>query len=37
MVQLIQNIVPRTCVGSFYNECTWSTPLDPKLNFCYVS
>ena len=37
MVQLIQNIAPRTCVGSFCNECTWSTPLDPKLNICYIS
>ena len=34
---LVQKFVPRSCVGIFYNECTRSTPLDPKLMFCCVS
>ena len=35
-VQLMQKFVPRSCVRSFRNERTWSTPLDPKLNFCCI-
>ena len=33
----VQKFVPRSCVGIFRNECTRSTPLDPKLSFCCVS
>ena len=29
--------MPRSCVRIFRNERTRSTPLDPKLMFCYVS
>src|SRR6185503_6068424 len=29
--------VPRSCVGIFRNECTQSSPLDPKLAFWSVS
>ena len=35
--ELVQKFVPRTCLGSFHNECTRSTPLDPKLMFWCVS
>ena len=35
--ELVQNFVPRTCVGIFHNERTQSTPLDPKLMFWCVS
>src|SRR6185295_7502025 len=35
--ELVQKFVPRTCVGIFRNECTRSTPLDPKLIFWCVS
>ena len=35
--ELVQKFVPRTCVGIFRNECTRSTPLDPKLTFQCVS
>ena len=31
------NFVPRSRVGIFRNECTRSTPLDPKLTFWCVS
>ena len=31
----VQNFVPRSRVGIFRNECTRSTPLDPKL-MCLV-
>ena len=34
--ELVQKFVPRTCVGIFRNECTRSTPLDPKLTFWFV-
>ena len=34
--ELVQKFVPRTRVGIFRNERTRSTPLDPKLTFCYV-
>ena len=37
MVQLMQKFVPRSRVGFFHNECSRSTPLDPKLMFWYVS
>src|SRR6185503_10137669 len=36
LVQLMQKFVPQSCVGSFCNKCTRSTPLDPKLLFCSV-
>ena len=35
--ELVQKFVPRSCVESFYNERTRSTPLDPKLTFWCVS
>src|SRR6185437_9634840 len=35
--ELVQKFVPRSRVGIFRNECTRSTPLDPKLMFCCVS
>ena len=31
--ELVQNFVPRSRVGIIRNECTRSTPLDPKLTF----
>jgi len=34
--ELVQKFVPRSCVESFYNERTRSTPLDPKLMFWCV-
>ena len=34
--ELEQNVVPRSRVGIFRNECTRSTPLDPKLMFWCV-
>ena len=36
MVQLMQQFVPRSRVRICRNECTRSTPLDPKLMFCFV-
>ena len=33
LVQLLQMFVPRNRVVIFRNECTPSTPLDPKLMF----
>ena len=33
----MQMFVPRSRIGIFGNECTWSAPLDPKLMFCWVS
>src|SRR6185295_10223538 len=35
--ELVQKFEPRSRVGIFRNECTRSTPLDPKLKFCCVS
>ena len=35
--ELVQKFVPRSRVGSFRNERTLSTPLDPKLMFSCVS
>ena len=35
--ELVQKFVPRSRVGTFHNECTRSTPLDPKLMFWRVS
>ena len=35
--KLVQKFVPRSRVGIFHNECTRSTPLDPKLTFLCVS
>ena len=34
LVQLMQKFMPQSCIGFFCNKRTWSTPLDPKLNFC---
>ena len=34
--KLVQKFVPRNRVGIFPNERTRSTPLDPKLTFCFV-
>ena len=34
--ELVQKFVPRSCVRIFRNECTRSTPLDPKLTFWRV-
>jgi len=34
-VKLVQKFVPQSRVGIFRNECTRSTPLDPKLLFLY--
>ena len=34
--ELVQKFVPRSCVRIFHNECTRSTPLDPKLMFWCV-
>ena len=34
--ELVQKFLPRSCVESFYNERTRSTPLDPKLMFWCV-
>ena len=31
--ELVQKFVPRSRVGLFRNECTRSTPLEPKLTF----
>ena len=36
-VQLMQKFMQRSCVVIFRNECTRSTPLDPKLMFQCVS
>ena len=35
--ELVQKFVPRSRVGSFCNECTQSTTLNPKLTFWCVS
>ena len=35
--ELVQTFVPGSRVGIFHNECTRSTPLDPKLTFWCVS
>ena len=34
--ELVQKFVPRSGVGIFRNECTRSTPCDPKLTFWCV-
>ena len=34
--ELVQKFVPWSCVESFHNERTRSTPLDPKLMFWFV-
>ena len=34
--ELMQKFVPRSCVRNFRNECTRSTPLDPKQMFWCV-
>ena len=34
--ELVPKFVPQSCVGIFYNKCTQSTPLDPKLMFWCV-
>ena len=35
--ELVQKFVTRSRVGNFCNECTRSTPLDPKMMFWCVS
>ena len=35
--ELVQKLVPRCRIGIFRNECTRSTPLDPKLMLWCVS
>ena len=35
--ELVQKFVPRSHVEIFRNERARSTPLDPKLMFCYIS
>ena len=35
--ELVQKFVPRSRVGIFCNECTRSTPLDPKLTIWFIS
>ena len=35
--ELVQKFVPRSRIGIFRNECTRSTPSDPKLTFSYIS
>jgi len=35
--ELVQKFVKRSRIGIFRNECTQSTPLDPKLTFWCVS
>ena len=35
--ELVQKFMPRSRVGIYRNECTGSTPLDPKLMFWCVS
>ena len=37
LVQLVQMFVQRSGVGTFCNECTRSTPLDPELMFWWDS
>ena len=37
LVQLMQKFMPRCRARTFRNECSRSTPLDPKLMFCFVS
>ena len=37
LVQLMEKFVPRCLVRIFCNERSLSTPLDPKLMFCFVS
>src|SRR6185437_2626385 len=37
LVQLMQKFMPRCLVRIFRNECSRSTPLDPKLMFLCVS
>ena len=35
--ELVRKFVPRSRVGIFRNECSRSTPSDPKLTFSYIS
>ena len=37
LLQLMQKFVPQCRSRIFRNECSRSTPLDPKLMFCFVS
>ena len=37
LVQLMHKFVPWSCFGIFRNECTRSTPLDPKLMYWCIS
>ena len=33
LAELVQKFMARSCIGIFRNECTRSTPSDPKLTF----
>ena len=33
LAELVQKFMVRSCIGIFRNECTRSTPSDPKLTF----
>ena len=35
--ELVQKFLPRSGIGIFCNECTRSTPFDPKLTFWFIS
>ena len=37
LVRLMQKFMPQSRVRCFHNERTQSTPLDPKLIFCFIS
>ena len=37
LAELVQKFVPRSRIGIFRNECTRSTPLDPKLTIWCVT
>ena len=37
LVQLMQKFMPWSHIGIIHKECTWSTPMDPKLMFCCIS
>ena len=37
LVQLMDKFVPLSRIGIFRNERTRSTPLDPKLKYCFFS
>ena len=37
LVQLMQKFMPWSHIRIIHKECTWSTPMDPKLMFCCIS